>query len=124
MTLDANKLLRDTLITLAGLLAVAYGFGGLSWVVGAAAGGAFAALNIFLLGRLVGNLGADTGADKGGQLLLGLLVKAVVGLVVLFALLQFLAPMGVMIGLGAGVLSLTLRGAAGAFAAPAAPLET
>ncbi len=120
MTLDANKLLRDTLITLAGLLVVAYALGGVSWAMGAAAGGALAALNVFLLGRLVGNLGAD----NAGQLMLGLLIKSAIGLAVLFALFQFFAPMGVMIGIGAAVVALTLRSAAGAFAPASAPQET
>ena len=114
MNLDATKLLRDTLITLLVLSIVAFIVGGLDWVMGAAAGGALAALNVFLLGRLVGNLNPDNSAP----LMLGLLLKSVIGLAVLFVLLKFFAPLGVMLGVSSAVVALTIRGAAGAFAAP------
>lgn len=115
MNLDATKLLRDTLITLAVLSIVAFIVGGLDWVMGAAAGGALAALNVFLLGRLVGNLNRP---DNSAPLMLGLLLKSAIGLAVLFALLKFFSPLGVMLGVSSAIVALTIRGAAGAFAAP------
>jgi hypothetical protein len=114
MKADATTMLRDTLVTLTVLAIVAFAIGGVDWLVGALAGGALAALNVFLLGRLVGNLDPD----NSGPLMLGLLLKSGIGLAVLFLLLKFLAPLGVMLGVAAGVVALTFRGAAGAFARP------
>ena len=50
--------------------------------------------------------------------MLGLLLKSGIGLAVLFLLLKFFAPLGVMLGVSSAIVALTIRGAAGAFAAP------
>ena len=55
---------------------------------------------------------------KGAALRVWNVPGQVIRLAVLFALLKFFAPLGVMLGVSSAIVALTIRGAAGAFAAP------
>lgn len=119
-------MLRDSAFGVLALAVVGFWLGGsgqagLSFSLAILAGGALALLNFFLLARLVARLMA--GASGAGALAAGMVVKSFVALAGLWLLLQWFEAAGVFIGLAATVVSVSVRGALGLFAAPGGPQE-
>ncbi len=115
MTLDSKTLLRDTLLALAALVVVSMAVGGLPSVVGTVAGGVIALANVALISRSVSALVSDETRALG---LIGLLFKTIAGLALLLGMLLYLDALGVLLGLGAAVLAMTVRSVTALFTTP------
>jgi len=115
MTLDSKMLLRDTLLVLSVLVVVSMAVGGLPSVLGTLAGGLIALGNVIIISRSVSALVSEDTRVAG---LIGLLVKSIAGMALLLVMLLYLDALGVLLGVGAAVLAMTVRSVAGLFMAP------
>jgi hypothetical protein len=123
--LNTQTILRDSAIVL-GLMLVGAGIYG-GWdglqtpALAVLSGGLLGGVNLFLIARVVARLTAAATSESSpsaGPVLAGLLAKTVITAALLFAMFQFLNGIWIMVGLGAIVLSLSVRSIAQLFAAP------
>ena len=123
--LNTQTILRDSALML-GLMLVGAGIYG-GWdglqtpALAVLSGGLLGGVNLFLIARVVARLTAAATSESSpsaGPVLAGLLAKTVITAALLFAMFQFLTGIWIMVGLGAIVLSLSVRSIAQLFAAP------
>lgn len=123
--LNTQTILRDSAIVLALMLVCAGIYGGWDGLqtpaLAVLGGGLLGGVNLFLIARVVARLAAAATSENSpsaGPILAGLLAKTVITAALLFAMFQFLNGIWIMVGLGAVVLSLSVRSIAQLFAAP------